>query len=82
MRNERPERIVLRVVRGPVTHVVESFVLGARLWTMESLGYTTEAVAFVGETVTPYNVLLRGVRRVNDRTRIERAERELARLLS
>jgi len=61
---------------------VESFVLGARLLEMESLGYTTEAVAFVGETVTPYNVLLRGRRRANDRARIETAIAQRARLLS
>ncbi len=61
---------------------VESFVLGARLLEMESLGYTTEAVAFVGETVTPYNVLLRGRRRGNDRARIETAQRRLHTLLA
>jgi hypothetical protein len=58
---------------------VESFVLGARLLTLESLGYETEAVAFVGETVTPYNVLLRG-RRGRDTSRIARARDELAML--
>ena len=67
---------------GPIRRrFVESFVLGARLLTMESLGYTTEAVAFVGETVTPYNVVLRG-RRGRDLPRIERAAIELARLTS
>jgi hypothetical protein len=68
---------------GPVRRrFVESFVLGARLLAMESLGYRTEAVAFVGETVTPYNVLLRGVRRPNDRTRIEAAARQRSILTS
>lgn len=67
---------------GPVRRrFVESFVLGARLLTMESLGYTTEAVAFVGETVTPYNALLRG-RRGRDTTRIENAKKSLARLVA
>lgn len=67
---------------GPVRRrFVEAFVLGARLLTMESLGYATEAVAFVGETVTPYNVALRG-RRGRDRTRIAHATNELARLTS
>jgi hypothetical protein len=66
---------------GPVRRrFVEAFVLGARLWTLESLGYATEAVAFVGETVTPYNVVLRG-KRGRDRTRMERASSELDRML-
>lgn len=66
---------------GPVRRrFVESFVLGARLLTLESLGYATEAVAFVGETVTPYNVVLRG-KRGRDGTRIAHATEELARLV-
>jgi hypothetical protein len=66
---------------GPVRRrFVEAFVLGARLHTLESLGYATEAVAFVGETVTPYNVVLRA-RRGPDRTRMERAASELERLI-
>lgn len=66
---------------GPVRRrFVESFVLGARMLTLESLGYATEAVPFVGETVTPYNVVLRG-RRGRDTTRIARAKDDLAHLL-
>lgn len=66
---------------GPVRRrFVESFVLGARLLTLESLGYATEAVPFVGETVTPYNVVLRG-RRGRDGTRIARAKADLEHLL-
>ncbi len=78
---EKAERMSLPR-SGPIRRrFVESFVLGARLWTMESLGYATEAVAFVGETVTPYNVVLRG-RRGRDGTRIEKAKRELLHLTS
>lgn len=65
---------------GPVRRrFVEAFVLGARLLELEARGYATEAVAFVGETVTPYNVVLRG-RRGRDRARMENAARQLARL--
>jgi hypothetical protein len=60
---------------------VESFVLGARLLRLESLGYETEAVAFVGETVTPYNVVLRA-RRGRDQRRIAAAEAQLTILTS
>lgn len=56
---------------------VESFVLGARLLTLESLGFETEAVSFVGESVTPYNVVLRG-RRGRDAARMRRAATELS----
>lgn len=64
---------------GPIRRrFVESFVLGARFYEMERRGYLTEVVAFVGETVTPYNVALRGTRRGLDRTRIEAAERKLS----
>ncbi len=65
---------------GPVRRrFVEAFVLGARLLTLESLGYATEAVPFVGETVTPYNVVLRG-RRGRDAGRIARAKADLGHL--
>jgi precorrin-6B methylase 2 len=59
---------------------IEAFVLGARLLRLESLGYSTEAVPFVGETVTPYNIALRG-RRHGDRERAARAALDLETLV-
>ena len=60
---------------------VDAFVLGARLLVLETHAYRTEAVAFVGETVTPYNVVLRAVRTA-DRERASHAEAQLERLLT
>lgn len=68
--------------RGAIRrHFVEAFVLGARTLKLESHGYHTELVAFAPDTVTPYNVVLRG-RLVNEPVRRERAVRDLARLLA
>jgi hypothetical protein len=59
---------------------VEAFVMGTRTLALEAGGYHTDAVAFVPETVTPYNLVLRG-RLVDEPERRESSRLALERLL-
>lgn len=60
---------------------VEAFVMGTRTLALEAGGYHTEVVAFVGESVTPHNVVLRA-RLVDEPVRRERARCTLEQLLT
>ena len=78
----RAEALAARLGLPPLAEIrrrhVEAHVLADRVWLLESLGWQTEAAAFVKPTVTPYNVVLRS-RRVMEPERMRRAAHELAR---
>jgi hypothetical protein len=56
---------------------IQACVDAERTWRLESAGYETEVVEFVGATVTPHNLLWRA-RRVQEPSRMAAAHRALA----
>ncbi len=55
---------------------IQALVDAERTWRLESAGYETEVVEFVGATITPHNLLWRS-RRVQQPARMERARKKL-----
>jgi hypothetical protein len=58
---------------------IQAFVDSERTWRLESAGYETEVVEFVGAIVTPHNLLWRA-RRVLEPRRMENAKKRLENL--
>lgn len=73
---ERAESLGLGGLAEVRRRFIEAEVLGARALALEAAGYRVESVAFVGPSVTPYNVALRALRE-NDPVRIARARKAL-----